>query len=309
MATRIDLNDMLIFAQVAESLGFTAAAKELGIPKSTVSRRVAGLEEALGVRLLQRTTRRLSLTDVGAAYAERCLSLRSEVEEANLAVTSAGETPRGQLRVTTPIEIGRRYLAPIVAEYATRYPEVEVEFDLSDFPRDLIAEGWDLAIRVGELEDSSLIARRLGPTEQFLCASPEYLARRGEPDEPADLAEHDTLVMTAGIGGFQWRFEGPEGIVDVEVQPRLVANDFAAVCELALSGLGFARLPSWVAHEHLEAGRLVRALRCHTATDLAVSAIYPTRRHLSAKVQCFLDLLEERLDPAPWLLDPPAPRS
>ena len=179
-----------------------------------------------------------------------------------------------------------------------------MEFDLSDFPRDLIAEGWDLAIRVGELEDSSLIARRLGPTEQFLCASPEYLASHGELSHPSDLTEHDTIVMTEGIGGFRWRFEGPEGFVDVEIEPRLVANDFAAVCQLALSGLGFARLPSWVAHEHLETGRLVQALRCHTASELAVSAIYPTRRHLSAKVRCFLDLLEERLDPAPWLVVP-----
>lgn len=306
MTTRIDLNDMLLFAQVAESLGFSAAARALGMPRSTVSRRIAELEEALGVRLVQRTTRRLSLTDVGAAYAERCLAVRAEVEEANLAVTSAGETPRGRLRITSPIEIGRRYLPAVVADYAARYPDVEVELELSDFARDLVAEGWDLAIRVGSLGDSSLIARKLGPTDQFLCGSPAYLARRGAPTHPRDLADHDTIVMTAGIGGFHWEFTGPEGPTSIEIHPRIVTNDFDAVRALAEAGLGLARLPSWVAREPLERGDLVRCLEQHAPSALEVSAIYPTRRHLSAKVRCFLDLLEKHFDPAPWLpVSPP----
>ncbi|MGI9590366.1 MAG: LysR family transcriptional regulator [Myxococcota bacterium] len=302
MAKPIDVNDMLIFAQVAESAGFSAAARALGMPKSTISRRVAELEEALGVRLLQRTTRTLSLTDVGAAYAERCRALRAEVEEANLAVTSAGETPRGRLRVTAPIEIGRRYLAPVVAEFAVRYPEVEVEFELSDVARDLVAEGWDVAIRVGKLEDSSLIARRLGPTQQFVCAAPAYLEARGEPAHPGELRDHDTIVMTSGIGGIPWRFQAEDGPVTVEVEPRLVANDFQAVCELTLAGLGLARLPSWVAREYLESGRLRRVLPDHVPSEVSVFLVYPSRRNLSAKLRRFLELLDERLDPAPWLV-------
>lgn len=302
MGAEIDLNDMLVFAQVAESLGFTAAADRLGMPKSTVSRRVSGLEEALGVRLIQRTTRKLSLTDVGAAYAERCFAIRADVEEANLAVTSAGEHPRGRLRITSAIEIGRRYVAPVLAEYGRRFESVELELELSDQPRDLVAEGFDLAIRIGRLADSTLIARSLGTTQQVVCAAPAYLERRGEPRQPEELLAHDTIVMTAGIGGYGWAFRGPEGELSIEVRPRTVANDFTAVCQLAVAGLGIARLPSWVAHDAIERGELRALLPSYEPNELAIHAVYPTRRHLSAKLQTFLDLLIERLTPAPWTL-------
>ncbi len=302
MARSIDVNDMLIFAQVAESGGFSAAARILGMPKSTVSRRVSELEAALGVRLLQRTTRTLSLTDVGSAYAKRCRELRGEIEEANEVVASAGVTPRGQLRVTAPIEIGRRYIAPCLAEFAMRYDAVKVELDLSDVARDLVAEGWDLAIRVGELADSSLIARKLGPTQQFLCAAPTYLEGRDEIAHPSDLADHDTLVMTAGIGGFVWRFKGAEGAVELAVEPRAESNDFEAVSRMAVAGLGIARLPSWVARKHLESGALVPLLTDYRPVDLGVYVVYPSRQHHSAKLQRFLELLDERLSPAPWVV-------
>jgi DNA-binding transcriptional LysR family regulator len=303
MARSIDVNDMLIFAQVAESGGFTAAARVLDIPKSTVSRRVSELEAALGVRLLQRTTRTLSLTDVGRVYAERCRALGFEIDEANEVVASAGVTPRGQLRVTAPIEIGRRYIAPCVAEFAMRYDAVEVELDLSDVARDLVTEGWDLAIRVGDLDDSTLIARKLGPTQQFLCAAPSYLEGREAPTHPSDLDDHDTLVMTAGIGGFVWRFEGADGTVENTVTPRAEANDFEAVSRMAVSGLGIARLPSWVVREHLESGALVPLLTAYRPVDLGVYVVYPSRRHHSAKLERFLEFLEERLSPAPWVVD------
>lgn len=302
MRGEIDLQDMLVFAQVADSLGFTAAASILGIPKSTVSRRIAGLEEALGVRLLQRTTRKLSLTDVGAAYAERCRGIRADVEEANLAVASAGEHPRGRLRITSAIEIGRRYIAPVLAEYGRRYEAVELELELSDHARDLVAEGFDLAIRIGPLADSTLIARSLGTTQQVVCAAPAYLERSGEPLHPEDLGSHDTIVMTSGIGGFEWAFVGPDGELSLEVQPRTVANDFSAVCQLAIEGLGIARLPSWVAHDAIARGELRGLLPGYEPNELAIHAVYPTRRQLSAKLQTFLDLLLERLTPAPWTL-------
>jgi DNA-binding transcriptional LysR family regulator len=302
MARTIDVNDMLIFAQVADSGGFTAAGRILDMPKSTVSRRISALEAALGVRLLQRTTRTLSLTDVGLIYAERCRALRIEIDEANGIVASAGDTPRGRLRVTAPIELGRRYVAPCLAEFARRYEAVEVELDLSDQARDLVAEGWDLAIRVGELADSSLIARKLGPTHQFLCAAPSYLEGRDPLSRPEDLAAHDTLVMTAGIGGFVWQFEGPTGSVIVTVAPRGEANDFEAVSRMAVGGLGIARLPSWVVREHIQSGALVPLLTDYRPVDLGVYVVYPSRRHVSAKLQRFLELVEERLTPAPWLV-------
>ncbi len=303
MSRTIDVNDMLIFAQVAESGGFTAAARILDMPKSTVSRRVSELEAALGVRLLQRTTRTLSLTDVGRVYADRCRELHIEVEEANELVVSAGLTPRGRLRVTAPIEIGRRYIAPCLAEFAMQHPDVDVELDLSDAARDLVAEGWDLAIRVGELADSSLIARKLGPTQQFLCASPAYLDGRNALHKPSDLDQHDTLVMTEGIGGFVWQFEGSEGRVEITVKPRAEANDFEAISRMAVSGLGIARLPSWVAREHIDNGDLVPLLTEYRPVDLGVYVVYPSRRHHSAKLQRFLELLDERLSPAPWVID------
>ncbi|MEM9174019.1 MAG: LysR family transcriptional regulator [Myxococcota bacterium] len=303
MASDLDWNDMLIFAQVADSKGFTAAARVLDMPKSTVSRRIGELESALGVRLLQRTTRRLSLTDVGAAYAERCRAVRAEIEEATLAVTSAGESPRGRLRVTAPVEIGRGYLSPVIAEYGRRYPEVEIEIEFSDFRRDLVAEGFDVALRVGELEDSTLIARRLGPTETHVFASPAYIEANGEPRVPSEITDHDTIVMTSGIGGYVWRFQQAEGPIEITVAPRITANDFKAVTEMALAGLGLARLPSWVAAPHVREGRLRRLLGTFPAFELGVFAVYPTRRHLSAKVKRFLELLEDQMKPIPWLLE------
>lgn len=300
MAGTIDVNDMLLFAQVVESGSFSVAGRAIGMPKSTVSRRIAALEAALGVRLLQRTTRTLSLTDVGEAYADRCRMLRMEVQAANEHVASAGAVPRGRLRVTAPIEIGRRYIAPCLAEFAILHPEVQIELDLSDVARDLVAEGWDLAVRVGALADSTLVARKLGPTQQTVCAAPDYLARRPPPARPEDLTDHDTLVMTAGIGGFVWPFEGPDGYIEARVRPRAESNDFEAVCRMAVEGLGIARLPSWVAFEHLEAGRLVPVLNDYRPEDLGVHVLYPSRRHRSAKLERFLALLEERLIPAPW---------
>lgn len=302
MSRGVDVNDMLIFAQVAESASFSGAARVLGIPKSTVSRRVSELEDALGIRLLQRSTRKLSLTDVGAEYAERCRALRAEVAQANEIVASAGDTPRGLLRVTAPIEIGRRYIAPALAEFAAQYDDLRIDLDLSDSARDLVGEGWDLAIRVGDLADSSLIARRLGPTLQYVCAAPSYLESHAAPVRPEDLANHDTLVMTAGIGGFVWEFEGPNGLTQFSVQPRAEANDFEAVSQMAVAGLGIARLPSWVVNRSLESGALVQTLTDYRPVDLGVFVVYPSRKHLSAKLAGCLKWLDDRLSPAPWVV-------
>ncbi len=305
----VDLDDMMIFARVAEERSFTRAAAALGTPKSTVSRRVTQLEEELGVRLLQRTTRKLSLTDVGAAYAERCAAIRADVEEANLAVARAVEVPRGTLRVTTPVEIGRRHMAPVLAEYASRYPEVDIDLYLADRLVDLVGDGFDLGIRVGELRDSSLIARRLGPTQQLLCASPNYLAARGTPTTPAELANHKIVVYSGPIGGSTWRLIGPDGEISVPVRPTTLANDFGLVLELTTNGLGIARMPSWVASEAIARGELERVLAPYAPPEVGMYAVYPTRRHLSAKVKTFLDLVVERFSPPPWVRSEAAVRA
>lgn len=297
----VDLNDMMIFVRVAEEQSFTKAALGLGIPKSTVSRRVTQLESELGVRLLQRTTRKLSLTDVGAAYAERCAAIRADVEEANLAVASVVEVPRGTLRVTAPVEIGRRHLAPLLSEYGTRYPEVEIDLYLADRVVDLVGDGFDVGIRVGALQDSSLIARHLGPTQQLLCASPRYLERYGVPAIPDDLARHHIVVFAGRIGGSVWRLIGPDGEISVSVHPRILANDFSVVMQLVTSDHGIARMPSWVASEAIRRGELLRVLEAYSPPQVGVYAVYPTRRHLSAKVKTFLDLVIERFSPPPWV--------
>jgi DNA-binding transcriptional LysR family regulator len=292
---------MVIFARVAEEQSFTNAAKSLGIPKSTVSRRVSHLEEQLGVRLLQRTTRKLRLTDVGAAYAHRCAAIRADIEEANLAVASAVDVPRGTLRVTAPVEIGRRYLAPLLSEYTERYPEVELEVYLADRLVDLVGDGYDLGIRVGDLQDSSLIARPLGPTQQLLCASPAYLEAHTTPRTPSDLKRHRIIVFAGQIGGSSWRLIGPEGEITVPVRPTMLANDFSVVMQLVTHGRGIARTPSWVASEAISRGELTRVLEPYAPPEVGMYAVYPTRRHLSAKVKTFLDLVVERFSPLPWV--------
>ncbi len=303
MAQHIDLNDMIVFSAVAQAGSFSNAAASLGMPKSTVSRRIASLEAQLGVRLIQRTTRKLSLTDAGADYAERCRAIQLAADEANEALQSAGDNPRGLLRITAPYEIGRNEITAVLADYCRAYADVEVEALYTDQVVDLVGEGFDLAIRTGDLIDSSMVARRLGPTQRFLCASPDYVARKGAPTEPLELPEHDIVVFDApaALGGTQWTLTGPGGDIEVTVRPRISVNDFPSVAHMVRQGLGIGLIASWVCHDDLRAGRLVRVLEAHTPKEKSIYAVYPSRRLMSAKLRVFLDLLSERLSPPPWV--------
>jgi DNA-binding transcriptional LysR family regulator len=285
---------------VVEHRSFTRAARVLGQPKSTVSRKIAELEEQLGVRLLQRTTRAVKATDLGEAYYERCTRIVAEAAEANAAVASAGAAPQGLLRLTAPVTFGATFLGEVVTHFLATYPGASVETVLTDRRVDLVGEGFDLAIRIGSrVQESSFFVRRLGPTRLVLAASPAYLARRGEPRAPGELREHDCLLYGELPQAASWVFAGPEGPVTVPVAGRLVANNAALVRSAALAGLGVARLPFFQAAPEIEAGRLRAVLPTWSPAVASVFAVYPNNRHLSPKVRAFLDCLVARLT-APW---------
>jgi DNA-binding transcriptional LysR family regulator len=294
------LGTMYTFVRVAEAGSFVAAAERLGISTAMASRHVQDLEARLGTRLIHRTTRRLALTDAGAAYLERCQQVLRDIEEMDLAVSAQTQQPRGLLRVNAPVVFGTRHLAGVLAEYAARHPEVAVELTLSDRFIDLAEEGADLALRLGTLGDSALVARRLFPVRLALCASPRYLERHGSPRTPQDLARHNCLGYTYTRGGAEVELVGPEGRVVVPFRGTLRANHGEVLHQAALDGLGIALQPTFISGEALADGRLVRVLPKHCAPELAGYAVFLSRKYLSAKVRTFVDFLAEKFGPEPY---------
>jgi DNA-binding transcriptional LysR family regulator len=304
----MDLNQILVFVRVVQAKSFTAAGRLLHMPKSTVSSRVSQLEERLGVRLLQRTTRSLGLTDAGAAYYDRCARIVADLEEAEQSLGEQASAPRGTLRLTAPVQFANTYLGQLIAGYRALYPEVSVDVLVTDRVVDLVEEGLDLGIRIGKLAASSLIARKLGIVENHLYAHPDYLARRGRPRSPKDLARHDCLVFSSPGHPNQWALVGPRGVAEtVTVTGPLVANNLNLVRDAAAGGMGIALLPLFSCAEQVELGGLSRVLPRWTGHDGGLHAVYPTGRHLSLKVRSFLDFLVEELALAPWA-HPGAPR-
>lgn len=293
------LSGMSVFASVVEARSFTGAARQLGMSKAAVSKQVSKLEERLGARLLNRTTRRLSLTEVGAAFYERAANIVAEAREAELAVSRLHAAPRGTLRLDAPVAFGVRHLAPLLPEFMRRYPELKVDITLNDRFVDLVEEGHDLAVRIAHLPDSSLIARKLADSRRVVCASPDYWARNGRPSKPADLATHNCFEYSYLATRGEWRFRGPEGPVSVRVQGTLSANngDFSRVA--AVGGLGVTLVPVFMACDDLRAGRLEPALEDFEMEPQGVHAVYPHSRHLSAKVRAFVDYLVESFGPTP----------
>ena len=298
----MDFNEILVFARIVQAGSFTAAARGLGMPKSTVSRKLSELEERLGARLLQRTTRKLSLTDVGRSYYQDCARIVAELKEAELSVTNLQAEPRGLLRITTPLNFG--FVGKIVAEFLSDNPRVQVELVCTDRMVDLVEEGFDIGIRAGRLSDSTLIARQLGTGYALTVASPAYTKVHGDPETPDDLRGHACILFGAGGEGRTWTLRSAERTVEVPVLPRLVINDLEILREAALSGLGVAMLPAHHCVDDLRVGRLRRLLPEWTSPETPTFAVYPSTRHLSPKVKAFLDLLQERLTPPPWELGP-----
>jgi len=302
------LAGMRLFAEVVESGSFSAAGRRLGMAASSVARGIGALENELGVRLLNRTTRKLGLTEAGRLYHERTKRILVEVEEARLSVTQLEAAPRGTLRLSVPVVFGRLHIAPALADFLALYPALRVDLAMTDAFVDLVEEGVDLAIRIGELQDSSLVARRLAPNRRVICASRGYLDRHGVPAAPEDLSLHNCLIYKRQENRSAWRLRNPERIHEIEVGGSLLANNADALHVAALGGVGLAILPIWLVGPDIQRGALDIVLSGYqvspTALDTHIYAVFPHSRHLSAKVRALIDFLRRRFGPRPyWEVD------
>jgi DNA-binding transcriptional LysR family regulator len=301
------LKSLTTFVQVVENGGFSAAARRLNMSPTMASEHVQALEEQLGARLLQRTTRRISLTEAGQAYYENAARILSELEEADRRVGALQSAPRGRLRLHVGSHIVR-FVAPVLVEYMTRYPGLSVELTMGERMVDLIEEGFDLAIRATVPADSSLVIRQLSVWRHVPCCSPDYLETHAAPRAPADLAQHNCLRYAFYPYGDEWRFAGADGeAVSARVKGSLRTNSAEALRIAALGGLGIFLAPSFLVAEDLAAGRLVRLLEEYRPVAFAINAIYPHRAHVPAKIRGFIDLAVERLGTRPEWIMPAAP--
>jgi len=296
---------MVAFTKAVGAGSLSGAARELGISTAVVSRKIAALEAHLGVRLLNRTTRRIALTDEGARYHEACVRILAEIEEANAEAAARRIEPQGILKVALPASFGHKHIAPLIPIFAARYPAVQLALSLSDRAINVIDEGFDLAIRIAELQDSSLAARKLAPNRRVVCASPGYLRKHGRPGSPADLARHNCLTTTEFH--MAWDYKDPEGNPgSVRVSGRYACDNWEVLRDWAIAGLGVALKSTWDVRRDLESGSLVPLLPGYTfGSDVAIYAVYPHRRYLPAKTRVFIDFLAESFGPEPYWDQPP----
>jgi len=289
---------MTAFVQVVESGSFAAAAKRLKVAPATITHHVRSLEDRLGIQLLNRTTRSVNLTEVGSAFYKRAAQILAEIEEAESIASEAHSTPRGTLRLNTSVTLAR-VVTPLIAEFSTIYPEVSFELIMTDRMADMVEEGFDLALRAGPLRDSSLVSRRVALGRLVLCASPDYLARRGTPYQPTDLTAHNCLIHVTSFSGNVWRFTDPTGEQAVEVSGNLRTNSIEGLRAAACAGQGICLLPLVTVGDDLKTGHLVRLLSDFKTSEAVIQAVYPASRHLSVKVRTFLDFLVKRLHEDP----------
>jgi len=287
---------MQAFVAVANLQGFAPAARKLGLSPSAVTRLVAALEDRLGARLLQRTTRQVTLTDAGARYLDRARRILADVEEAEAAAEGERTRPSGRLVVSAPVGFGRLHVSPVMSAYLKRHGEVAVELWLEDRVINLVEDGVDLAVRIGHLPDSSLVARQVGDMPRIVVASPDYLARRGEPNTPAAIAAHETIQFGATAAPPDWRFVEDGREVRVASTPRFTTNSSDAAIQYAEAGGGLTRVMFYQAAAALKAGRLKIVLAKFEEPPLPIHLVYPTSRLLSAKVRTFVDLVTEIAD-------------
>ena len=288
------LTDIAVFARVAELGSFTRAAGQLDLSKAVVSKYVSRLEQRLGARLLQRTTRRLTLTEPGEALYRRSRGALAELSEAENEVAQLTGAPRGMLRISAPTYFGSVTLAPVLKDFRARYPDVALDLDLDDRIVDLVKERFDLAIRIASMTDSSLVARRLAPCPLFVVAAPAYLERRGTPRVPADLTRHDGLIYTLGRAPNELRFRAPSGRwIAVTIAGAVRCNSDFALKQAALDGLGIGMFPSFFVEREVADGRLRRLLDGYGTPELSINVVYASRRHLLPKARVFVDFLVE----------------
>jgi DNA-binding transcriptional LysR family regulator len=294
-----DLLDVLAFVRVAETGSFARAAERMGLSKPALSRRVARLEDQLGAQLLARSARGAQPTDIGEAYYARAANILAELEAAQEVVAEAVTQVAGPIRLTAPITFGTRYLGAALAEFASTHPKVELDVSLDDRTVDLVAGGYDLALRIGKLKDSALIARRLAPIRGVVVASPDYLERKGRPERPADLADHDLLFYANVIAGEQWRFRVGDRWEVARGQSRFRANNGDLLREAASAGLGIVVMPSFIASDGIRSGQLEVILREFPLEEIGLHAVMPPGRATTARVRALVDFLARRFGPEP----------
>ena len=295
------ISDLAVFTTVIECGSMTGAGEKLALSAAAVSKRIVNLETRLGVRLLNRSTRRLSATEEGANYYQRCKAILEDIADAEASIDQSRKTVKGTLRVTTPASFGRRHIAALLPIFLERYPGLNVDIQMTDNVLCMIESGLDLAIRITAPTDADYVARLLAPSRRLLCAAPEYLQRHGEPRELQQLTRHNCLLLSNHGGREQtWRFTGPSGAQTVRVSGNLLCNNVEVQRDAAVAGLGIALESTWNIADDLRAGRLVPVLADHAPEQVGIYAIYPHRRYLSAKVRAFIDLLAEQFGPAPY---------
>ncbi|MGE5182773.1 MAG: LysR substrate-binding domain-containing protein [Acidobacteriota bacterium] len=297
----MDLNDIVVFTKVVETKSFTGAADVLGLPKSTVSRKLAQLEERLGVRLVQRTTRKLALTEIGEAYYERCSRIVADLAAAEQLVTDMQATPRGRLRVSTSVDFATHYVGSIIADFLAEHPDVNIELEANDRLVDLIEDGFDVAIRFGTLPESTLIARRLCSVGLGLVAAPSYIARRGTPKTIEELDEHDRVLFAPSSRNPSWTLVSGDATYEFGRPSRFASNNYGAVRDVALAGGGIALMSDFMLADDLASGALVRVLAEWSTRPAEIHAVYPARQNLPPRLTLFLDHLAKALNPPPWL--------
>ncbi|MCB1493395.1 MAG: LysR family transcriptional regulator [Rhodobiaceae bacterium] len=291
---------MRAFVAVVEHDGFAAAARALGLSRSVVNRQVIQLEDTVKTQLLVRNTRKVSPTQAGLAYYDRCVRILADIEDAELELDRQTDAPRGLLRVNAPMSFGTMHLAGKVGDFCKRYPEVSVQLQLDDRFIDPIAEGYDVTIRVAALQDSALIARRIATARMALVASPDFLKEYGPLVSPDDLARVPCLHQGAVAAGSQWTLEGPDGTRAIPVRGRFGSNNGEATAEVAARGLGVAMLPTFIACPFLREGRLVPVLEGWEPAPVGIHAIYAPNRHMAPKVRSFIDFLVEAFGGTPY---------
>lgn len=292
------ITDLEIFARVAAAGNMSAAGREMGLSPAVVSKRLSHMEDRLGARLFQRTTRQLKLTEMGEGFYTRVVQILREIDEAEAYVSELSEKVAGILRLTAPIGFSRKHIAPFLPDFMRQYPDLSIEIILRDDIVDIVGESIDLAIRIAELDDSSLVARKLAPCRRVICAAPEYLQRHGTPKTLAELSQHSCLSST-----YQhvWRLTGPDGTTAIRIAPRLRSNSGDVLHEAQLGGMGIAMRSTWAISDDLRSGRLKVVLPEYRETSgVAIYAVYPCRQYVPPKLKLFVDFLAQQYGPTPY---------
>lgn len=301
------IHQIQVFVRVAETQSFSAIARELNLAQSTVSKQIAALEDRLGTRLLNRSTRNVTLTEQGARYYKKCLSIIDALAEAEAELSKAQTQPSGLLRMACPASFGVHEITPLLPAFQKQYPDLEIELVMSDGFIDLVEEGVDLAIRIGELMDSALIAQRIGSTRRALVTSPAYLKQAGKPADIKGLQHHNCLINTGYASVHRWHFTGPNGPISVKVSGNLRANNSEALREALIRGAGIGLLPVWLVHDGLANGTLVQVLEEYQPRPLPIHALYPQNRFTPLKVSHTVNMLKQAFASKPATCDVPWP--